>query len=71
MPCHALLNLSSGHISWHASQGLALQIIESPDQIRDTIFTGDAKAKLDQTCREWEEWRTDPETHFLQDDSGI
>ncbi|KAJ4301509.1 hypothetical protein N0V90_003602 [Kalmusia sp. IMI 367209] len=68
------------HIAWHASSGLAMQILENTDQIR----LHDQSALL-QTCQNWNNWFNSPardqckwcETGDLkcdyqfQDDSGI
>lgn len=54
------------HIAWHASSGLALNIIERQDEIVGGLKMG----SLDETrevCREWEEMGLE----YQQEDSGI
>jgi len=63
------------HIPWHASSGLALQILERQDDLR-AMLTDDRLAETRRVCREWDAWVADPENHFdpegpFQDDSGI
>lgn len=64
------------HIAWHASSGLAMQILENTDSIK----FHDKPALLN-TCKNWDQWyakkRLENPTcnvynqeHF-QDDSGI
>jgi hypothetical protein len=62
------------HIAWHASSGLAMQILENPDKIKLHDPT-----KMKDVCLKWNNWykniRTQNPTcmawtHF-QDDSGI
>ncbi|KAL1636233.1 hypothetical protein SLS56_001212 [Neofusicoccum ribis] len=54
------------HIAWHASSGLALQILERQPDILDTIGTLEATNK---TCDGWTAWE---KAHPIdQDDSGI
>jgi len=57
------------HIAWHASSGLALQIIENKANI--TIDQG-TRDEMSRTCREWDHWVYKGK-HYepLQDDSGI
>ena len=63
------------HIAWHASSGLALQILEREKNILDTL-TPTRIAETKRVCRGWYEWykkttnRFDP-SHAFQDDSGI
>jgi hypothetical protein len=62
------------HIAWHASSGLAMQILENMDQL---VFN-DKEAIL-RTCENWDRWFggervTNPVCDFdapFQDDSGI
>jgi hypothetical protein len=65
------------HIAWHASSGLALQILERASAIGPPTWR---LGWLDQTivgCRNWERWFADPGNlwdsnyTFFQDDSGI
>jgi hypothetical protein len=52
------------HIAWHASQGLALEFVESQSQIR--VDERD-RAVFDDICASWKAW----EPVWPQDDSGI
>jgi FtsP/CotA-like multicopper oxidase with cupredoxin domain len=52
------------HIAWHASQGLALEFVESQSQIR--VDERD-RAVFDDTCASWKAWTP----VWPQDDSGI
>ncbi|KAI9650066.1 Laccase-1 [Ciborinia camelliae] len=56
------------HIAWHASEGLALQFVESESSIVPTIGTADVSVFQD-TCAKWDAWV--PTEIFPQDDSGI
>ncbi|RDW63788.1 extracellular dihydrogeodin oxidase [Coleophoma cylindrospora] len=54
------------HIAWHASQGLALELIES----EKSISVGSADKKVfDDTCASWSRWS--PGAVWQQSDSGI
>ncbi|KAK4697824.1 hypothetical protein P7C71_g309, partial [Lecanoromycetidae sp. Uapishka_2] len=54
------------HIAWHASSGLALQILERQEDIEGTIGSLNATRE---TCKGWDGWL---EGHVVdQDDSGI
>jgi hypothetical protein len=60
------------HIAWHASSGLAMQILENTDRmvIHD-------RAALEETCQQWDKWYAGDRVkqcsawHPFQDDSGI
>jgi FtsP/CotA-like multicopper oxidase with cupredoxin domain len=52
------------HIAWHASQGLALEFVESQSQIR--VDERD-RAVFDDVCASWKAWTP----VWPQDDSGI
>ena len=63
------------HIAWHASSGLALQVLE-----RDTTPTSvpiSNIAEIERVCRNWKLWVADkknwwdPTADDFQDDSGI
>lgn len=66
------------HIPWHASSGLALQILERQEDLRE-MLAADGGARLAQTregCRTWDKWFNNATNHFnpkgpFQDDSGI
>jgi len=54
------------HIAWHASQGLAMQFVESESSI--AIGMSDT-AIFEDTCSAWAAYA--PTEPYLQDDSGI
>jgi len=54
------------HIAWHASQGFALQFVESEDEILST-FAEDTT--FQDTCSAWNAYI--PIQAYEQDDSGI
>lgn len=66
------------HIAWHASSGLALQILERQKEIVSSI--GDL-AETQRVCQKWNEWydnkrnwydyRFHPDHPEFQDDSGV
>lgn len=60
------------HIAWHASSGLALQILEREPDIN---VTGASMKAINQTCETWKEWYGNTSHWFnpmeFQDDSGI
>ena len=61
------------HIAWHASSGLALQIMERELDIHDTI-TPARMGETKRVCGEWNKWLDNKRlaNHtFEQDDSGI
>ncbi|KAJ2892353.1 uncharacterized protein MKZ38_009949 [Zalerion maritima] len=53
------------HIAWHASEGLALEFVESQGQI--AVGMTDSDIFMDQ-CDAWADWYPDV---FVQEDSGI
>ncbi|TVY33304.1 Laccase [Lachnellula subtilissima] len=64
------------HIAFHASSGLAMQVIENKHLIPPTF--GEDKQVLEETCRKWDAWLEDPLNHWdfhdtshFQDDSGV
>lgn len=64
------------HIAFHASSGMAMQILENKHRI-DYDSSGDRK-EMEKNCEEWRNWRKvdmnlwDPERPDLfQDDSGV
>ena len=68
------------HIAWHASSGLALQIIERQKDIVKLPKYIDQRSKLNQSqevCNGWKEWFSVEDNLFdknyetFQDDSGI
>ncbi|KAK3984630.1 laccase [Cladorrhinum sp. PSN332] len=63
------------HIPWHASSGLALQILERQEDLR-AMMTEERLAETRRGCQKWDEWVSDPKNHYnpkgpFQDDSGI
>jgi hypothetical protein len=63
------------HIAWHASSGLALQIMERERDILKAI-SPERQAETLRVCRRWDDWYKNPNNHFnssaeFQDDSGI
>jgi len=56
------------HIAWHASSGLALQILERQWEIEGSIGPLDATKK---TCKKWDVWLKKQGSAFDQNDSGI
>ena len=68
------------HIAWHASSGLAMQILENTKILADRIITTkpDVQAHIIDTCNAWNDWVGDVRNHYdpdhpraFQDDSGI
>lgn len=55
-------------IAWHASSGLALQILERQREIAATV--GDLEPTK-KTCQGWDTWLAEHKATFDQDDSGI
>jgi FtsP/CotA-like multicopper oxidase with cupredoxin domain len=56
------------HIAWHASEGFAMQFVESESQISLTISSDDASTFAD-TCAAWGSY--EPTMTYKQDDSGV
>ncbi|KAI5846077.1 multicopper oxidase-domain-containing protein [Tricharina praecox] len=54
------------HIAWHASSGLALQLLERQGEIRKTIRN---PQQLEDTCMTWRDYRTN--VTIFQDGSGV
>ncbi|KAK8102589.1 hypothetical protein PG984_015735 [Apiospora sp. TS-2023a] len=58
------------HIAWHASQGLAMQIVERASEI-PSLLESDV-AEMNRTCRDWTPFYHSPDQQDdKQDDSGI
>ncbi|KAH6653397.1 multicopper oxidase-domain-containing protein [Truncatella angustata] len=58
------------HIAFHASQGLALQLVERPAEIPDLIAAD--VDQLNDTCKTWAPFYNSlAQAHYKQDDSGI
>jgi hypothetical protein len=65
------------HIAWHASSGLALQIMEREKDINGTL-TQERRKETNRVCASWNKWFADPKNYWnpsepdaFQDDSGI
>ncbi|WEW59691.1 hypothetical protein PRK78_005171 [Emydomyces testavorans] len=65
------------HIAWHASLGLALQILERQSDFK-TALQNDPRdiREMERVCRNWNAWYKNPANHwdpnmFFQEDSGI
>ena len=54
------------HIAWHASEGLALQFVESESDIAVSMTDTEA---FEDTCSAWNDYT--PTEFYIQDDSGI
>jgi hypothetical protein len=65
------------HIGWHASAGLAFQILESRHEFEKLIQSQpDDVDQLNKGCKDWNDWYQNQENHWkpygrFQDDSGI
>lgn len=65
------------HIAWHASAGLAFQILEDKDMFKTLMESQkDDVKQLNQSCKDWDIWFKNPKNHWhpdgrFQDDSGI
>ncbi|PWY75666.1 hypothetical protein BO83DRAFT_463295 [Aspergillus eucalypticola CBS 122712] len=69
------------HIAWHASGGLALQILEDKDKIKELLDKDinpgqTARDQIDDGCTGWKEWWDNKENRWnasarFQDDSGV
>ncbi|KAF4456524.1 hypothetical protein F53441_1356 [Fusarium austroafricanum] len=62
------------HIAWHASNGLALQIMEREEEYKK-LMTPERLEQVNDGCKKWKEWYTVPENHgnpkgVFQDDAG-
>lgn len=68
------------HIAWHASSGLAIQVLERQDDIlKELAAKPERLYETNRTCKNWEKWFSDStnfwdphggQAHF-QDDSGV
>ncbi|EEP77436.1 potential laccase [Uncinocarpus reesii 1704] len=65
------------HIAWHASLGLALQILERKDDFIAHLESRPRDVReMERVCTNWDTWFSNPANHwdpdgFFQDDSGI
>ncbi|KAF5979798.1 laccase [Fusarium bulbicola] len=63
------------HIAWHASSGLALQIMEREEDPR-RMMTPEKLKQTNDGCETWKDWYDDRKNHWnpvgvFQDDSGV
>jgi hypothetical protein len=63
------------HIAWHASSGLALQILERQSAL-EKIMTEEKLRETRRVCGNWNTWFANKSNHWhpegpFQDDSGI
>lgn len=63
------------HIAWHASSGLALQIMEREEDLKK-LMTEERLRETTRVCKNWGDWYSDPSNHWnasgpFQDDSGV
>ncbi|KAI1385834.1 putative multicopper oxidase [Hypoxylon trugodes] len=63
------------HIAWHASSGLAIQILERQQELQ-ALFTEERLKEPKRVCGNWDSWFSDKAnlwnaTGVFQDDSGI
>ncbi|KAM5469654.1 hypothetical protein MauCBS54593_004208 [Microsporum audouinii] len=64
------------HIAWHASAGLALQILEDKNDVVEYLKSHPEDVKeMHRVCDNWDKWYGNPDNHypadFFQEDSGI
>ncbi|KAI8653708.1 Laccase 2 [Fusarium sp. Ph1] len=63
------------HIAWHASSGLALQIMEREEDLKK-LMTKERLRETRRVCKNWDKWFSNPLNHWnasgpFQDDSGV
>ncbi|KAL3293675.1 laccase 2 [Colletotrichum asianum] len=63
------------HIAWHASSGLALQILERQEDLKK-LMTEERLTETRRVCANWDTWFANKSNHWsaddpFQDDSGI
>ncbi|KAM5346271.1 hypothetical protein ACJ41O_009276 [Fusarium nematophilum] len=63
------------HIAWHASSGLALQILEREEDLKK-MMTEEKLRETRRVCGKWNDWFSDPSNYWnasapFQDDSGV
>ena len=51
------------HIVWHASSGLAMQIMEREKDVMKKIFPR-RHGETDRVCKNWDEWLKHPDPRF-------
>ncbi|KAM0364816.1 hypothetical protein ACHAPK_010208 [Fusarium culmorum] len=62
------------HIAWHASSGLAIQILEQQERLK-WMMNNDRMKEVERVCARWNDWYGNKTNHWnaevFQDDSGI
>lgn len=63
------------HIPWHASNGLAIQVLERQQDFAKTM-TPERLERTNEVCQNWRDWYNDAENRWnptgpFQEDSGI
>ncbi|KAJ4329018.1 hypothetical protein N0V84_000590 [Fusarium piperis] len=63
------------HIAWHASSGLALQIMEREEDLKK-LMTKEKLRETKRVCENWDKWFSNTSNHWnasgpFQDDSGV
>ena len=68
------------HIAWHASSGLAIQVLERPADAHALLNANPSRLKeINQTCADWKKWYSNTDNFWdkchgitgFQDDSGV
>ncbi|VBB84489.1 Putative laccase precursor [Podospora comata] len=66
------------HIAFHASSGLAIQIIENKERIPEILGRHGSREAIEESCESWRAWQSNPINHWdwhhpdhFQDDSGV
>lgn len=67
------------HIAWHASSGLAIQVLERAKEAQKLLVAGKRLEDIQNTCKKWNTWFSNPKNFWhpelgelgFQDDSGV
>lgn len=68
------------HIAWHASSGLAIQVLERAADAQALLAANQTRmGEINATCAKWNEWFSNPKNFYhselgemgFQDDSGV
>ena len=68
------------HIAWHASSGLAIQVLERQNTILERLAKNPERlVEIDRTCTNWKKWFSNSTNYWdseggpshFQDDSGV
>lgn len=68
------------HIAWHASSGLAIQVLERQEDALKLLESSPHRLEeVQRTCKNWRKWFSDPHNFWhpeggaqaFQDDSGV